>query len=133
LGQEGELVKVRFVVLFVVSWLACASDVVQKAPIRIPFTHSEGGQLMVSGSAGPGTQYSFVLDTGAGVSVLSKSLVEKLGGKPAGQFTGFRMTGERLDMQLYAIPELRVGPVVQAPALVAAWDVPDKALIVSVK
>jgi aromatic ring-cleaving dioxygenase len=50
-----------------------------------------------------------------GVSVLSKSLVDKLGEKPTGQFTGFRMIGERLDVQLYTISELRVGPMVQNP------------------
>jgi len=114
--------KIRLAVLFAVIWLAAAVAFAQKSPTHIPFTRSKDGLLMIPASTGAGTHYSFVLDSGAGLSVLSKNLVEKLGGKPAGQFTGFRMTGERMDLQLYTIPELRVGPVLQKAVLVGAWN-----------
>ena len=93
----------------------------------IPFTISaDTGLLMIPVSVGADQTIPFVLDTGSGVSVLSRSLVDKLGGKATGQFTGFRLTGERLDLQLFTIPELRVGPVLQRNALVAEWDGLDK-------
>jgi len=75
----------------------------------VPITTSPDGLLLVSDSLGPGVNAHFVLDTGAGVTVLAPSLIEKVKGKPAGRFTGFRMTGDRIDLALYSIPELRVG------------------------
>jgi hypothetical protein len=112
--------------LFFAVWIAAAPAIAQKAPTSIPLIRFEGGLLMISGSVGAENQCSFVLDTGADLRVLSKSLVEKAGGVPTGQFTGFRMTGERLDVQLYTISELRVGPVLLSPALVGGWDGLDK-------
>ncbi len=72
------------------------------------------------------TPIQVVFDTGAGIDVFAPSLIEKVHGKPAGQFTGFRATGERIDLALFIIPELTVGPVVKKDVLVAAWDVLDK-------
>jgi Aspartyl protease len=118
--------EIRRLVLFALASFATATAATEKPPVSIPFTRSESSVLMVSGSAGTGSQYSFILDTGAGFSVLLQSLVEKLGGKRAGQITGFRETGERLDVQLYTVPELQVGPIVRKPALVGAWDGLDK-------
>lgn len=93
----------------------------------IPFTvSSETSLLMIPVSVGGDATIPFVLDTGSGVSVLSQSLVDKLGGKATGRFTGFRLTGERIDLQLFTIPQLRLGPIVQKNALVAGWDGLDK-------
>jgi hypothetical protein len=93
----------------------------------IPFTvSSDTGLLMIPVSVGGDQTTPFVLDTRSGVSVLSQSLVDKLGGKATGRFTGFRLTGERMDLRLFTIPELRVGPVLQRNALVAGWDGMDK-------
>jgi predicted aspartyl protease len=126
-SEKGDFwMEIRRLVLFALTWFSTVTPAGEKSPVSIPFTRSELSVLMVSGSAGTGSQYSFILDTGAGVSVLSKSIVEKLGGKRAGQITGFRETGERLDIQLYTIPELQVGPVVSKPALVAGSDRLDK-------
>lgn len=55
------------------------------------------------------------------MTVLSPSLVDKLGGTPAGILTGFRLTGERIDLQLFIIPEFRIGPMVQHHVVVAEW------------
>ncbi|MFZ1941398.1 MAG: retropepsin-like aspartic protease [Terracidiphilus sp.] len=81
---------------------------------------------MIPVSTGGAETTPFVLDTGSGVTVLAQSLVDRLGGKPAGRFTGFRLTGERIDLDLFTIPELRVGPVVRHDVVVAGWDGLDK-------
>lgn len=102
--------------------LSVATDA-QTGSRPIPFTvSSDTGLLMIPVSVGGDQTTPFVLDTGAGVSMLSQSLVDKLGGKATGQFTGFRLTGERLELQLFTIPELRVGPVLQRNVLVAGWN-----------
>ena len=89
----------------------------------IPFTVStDTGLLMIPVAVNGDQTTPFVLDTGAGVSVLSQGLVDKLGGRATGQFTGFRLTGERLDLRLFTIPELRVGPVLLRNVLVAGWS-----------
>jgi hypothetical protein len=108
-------------------WLSSVAGHAQTDIRPIPFTVSpETGLLMIPVSVGGGETTPFVLDTGSGISVLSQSLVDKLGGKPAGRFTGFRLTGERIDLQLFTIPELRLGPVVEKNALVAGWNGLDK-------
>jgi Aspartyl protease len=106
--------------LLATAWFA-GVIVAQRPPERIPFAPASDGLWRISGSTGSADPHEFILDTGAGITVLSQRLVVKLGGKPAGQYTGFRMTGERLDLQLYTIPELRIGPIVRKQVLVAGW------------
>jgi hypothetical protein len=38
------------------------------------------------------------------------------------QVLGFRLTGERMDLPLFIIPTIRLGPVVEDHALVAGWN-----------
>jgi hypothetical protein len=116
-----------FVGFILVGLLLSVATDAQTSFRSIPFTVcSDTGLLMIPVSVGGDQTTPFVLDTGSGVSVLSQSLVDKLGGKATGPFTGFRLTGERLDLRLFTIPELRVGPVRQRNALVAGWDGLDK-------
>jgi hypothetical protein len=91
----------------------------------VPFTVSPEGMLMVPARVG-GTAVHLIFDTGAGLDVLAPSLIQKVHGKPAGQFTGFRMTGERLDIPLFLIPELALGPVAKKDDLVGSFDLLDQ-------
>lgn len=95
-------------------------------PTSIPFTTNSDGMVIVPATLGGNISVHVILDTGAGLDVLAPSLIEKLHGKPAGQFSGLRMTGERLDIALFTIPELSVGPVVRKDVTVGTWDVLDK-------
>lgn len=45
-----------------------------------------------------GVEGLFALDTGGGISLISPQFAQKIGCKPWGVHTGFRLTGERLDM-----------------------------------
>ena len=95
-------------------------------PAAIPFTLNSDGMVVVTATLGGTIPMHVILDTGAGLDVLAPSLIEKVHGRPAGQFTGFRMTAERLDIALFIVPELAVGPVVKKDALVGTWDVLDQ-------
>ena len=95
-------------------------------PVSIPFTTNSDGMVILPATVGGSVPMHVIFDTGAGLDVLAPSLIEKVHGKPAGQFTGFRMTGERLDIPLFIVPELSVGPVRKENALVGSWDVLDK-------
>lgn len=94
--------------------------------VSLPFTTNPDGLMMVPAKVGGTIPIKVIFDTGAGLDALAPSLIQKVGGKPAGQFTGFRMTGERLDIPLFIIPELSIGPMVKKDALVGGWDVLDK-------
>jgi len=97
----------------------------KKAP-TLPFTTNPDGVVIVPVVLGGAIHADVFLDTGAGLDALAPSIVQKLQGKPAGAFTGFRLGGERLDLPLFVIPELRIGPIVKKNALVSAWDVLDQ-------
>jgi hypothetical protein len=60
-----------------------------------------------------------IVDTGAGLDVFAPSLVQKAGGKPSGQFSGFRATGERIDVPLFIVPEIPTGPLVRKNVLLS--------------
>ncbi|HSL22695.1 MAG TPA: hypothetical protein VK886_14270 [Vicinamibacterales bacterium] len=92
----------------------------------IPFTTAHEGRVVVSARAAGDVPLKVILDTGAGLDVFAPTLIAKLGGKPAGQFTGFPMSGERLDLPLFVIPELSIGPLVKKDALVGSWEVLDE-------
>ena len=95
-------------------------------PTSVPFTTNSDGMVIVPATLGTDISVHVILDTGAGLDVLAPSLIEKLHGKPAGQFSALRMTGEHLDIALFTIAELSVGPVVRKNVLVGTWDVLDK-------
>jgi hypothetical protein len=95
-------------------------------PVAVPFTTNADGMVVLPAMLGSDRPIHVILDTGAGVDVLAASLVAKVQGKPAGQFTGFRMFGDRLSLPLFVIPELTVGPVRKSQVVMSSWDVLDQ-------
>jgi hypothetical protein len=108
------------------SFLAALPLLAKPKSASIPFTTTPDGLVVLPATVGKTIPIHVIFDTGAGLDVLAPSLIEKLHGKPWGQFSAFRMTGERLDMSLFVIPELSIGPVVKKDAVVGSWDVLDK-------
>jgi hypothetical protein len=100
--------------------------VAQSNAWTVAFTANSDGMPIIPVTVGEATPLTLILDTGAGLAVLAPSVIEKVHGVPAGQFTGFRMTGERLDIPLFTIPRLVIGPTEKKDVLVGSWDVLDK-------
>ncbi len=70
-----------------------------------------------------GDTLRFLFDTAGGVTALSPRLAERLGCAPNGRLTGYRMTGERLDLPTCDGVSLRVGPLdVRTDAVVLSLD-----------
>jgi hypothetical protein len=113
-------------VVIVVLLIAISAVAASKKPVEIPFTSSPEGLLIVPATLGGTIPAHLIFDTGAGLDVLAPSVVEKLHGKPAGEFTAFRMRGDRLDVSLFIVPEIAVGAMVKKNALVGTWDLLDK-------
>ena len=111
-----------------VAFLACSLPALAEPalPSSIPLTTNPDATLTIPATLGSDTQIRVMLDTGAGIDIFAPSLIAKVHGRPAGQFTGFRMFGERLDAPLYVLPRLAVGPVVKQDVVVAGWELLDK-------
>ena len=93
-------------------------------PVVIPITLAEG-LVYIPATLDDSLSLSVILDTGAGLDVLATSQVRRVGGRPTGVVTGHRMTGERLDIPLWVVPNLQVGPLASTDAVVGSWDALD--------
>jgi hypothetical protein len=116
----------RTVTFTLFSLLAAIPLLADSKAVSIPFATTPDGLVIVPATVGGTIPIHVIFDTGAGLDVFAPSLIERLGGKPAGQFTAFRMTSERLDIPLFIVPQLAIGPVVKNDAVVGSWDVLDK-------
>jgi len=88
----------------------------------IPMEPYVAGLVVVSATVN-GQRGTFLFDTGEGVSIVTPAFAEKVGCKPWGQITGFRLTGERLDApHCDGLTYEMAGTRFQAPA-VGVFDV----------
>lgn len=116
--------KMKFVLLSIC--LALCIPVVsfsQSQKNEIPFTLLESGHILVKAKI-DGVEGNFIFDTGAGLTVFVKSFFEKLKQvtKEDGGYTGFRATGERLDIDLYKVKNVEFGPVKKAVEEISYLD-----------
>ena len=94
-----------------------------RAQSIVPLTILEEGHLVVKVSINdvPG---NFIVDTGGGITVLSKNFASKLTPlkKQDGNFTGFRATGEKMTLDLYTVDQLSMGSFIEKSSTVAIVD-----------
>lgn len=78
---------------------------------EVPLTILEGGYIIVPLTVNDSIPANFILDTGAGVTVMSSGFFEKIAdsSEACGFFTGFRHDGDRLDGELYSINSIDLG------------------------
>lgn len=94
--------------------------------MRFPFRLADNGWILIEVKVSDDSVGEFLLDTGAGIHVISKKLLDRgLNTKPAGHFTGFRHTGERIDLELFQIASLNIGDFRQEDPIVSTWDALD--------
>lgn len=94
--------------------------------MRFPFKLSNNGWVIIEVKVSDNIVGEFLLDTGAGIHVISKKLLLRgLNPKPAGHYTGFRHTGERMDLELFQIASLNIGDFRQETPIVTTWDALD--------
>jgi hypothetical protein len=76
----------------------------------IPIEILESGHIIIKAKVN-GVDGKFFFDTGGGITLLTKQFSEKVKGlnKQDGVFTGFRSTGERLDLDLYKAEKISIG------------------------
>jgi hypothetical protein len=69
-----------------------------------------------------GVSSTFLLDTGGGVTTITPQFAERIGCRPWGRLTGYRMFGDRLDMQRCDGTRIRSGGFDLGTATVAVYD-----------
>lgn len=89
--------------LILTAFMACISIAVQAQTI-IPINITPEGHILLKSTIN-GVEGSFIFDTGGGLDVITKKFADKLKSlRPQdGGYTGFRATGERIDVELYTI------------------------------
>jgi hypothetical protein len=91
----------------------------QEYPVQI----TDEGYIIVEVKLADSIKANFILDTGAGAIVLSGKSFEKIKDKAesSGYFTGFRNDGDRVDGEIYRIPSLAIGDVIQKDVLIGIY------------
>jgi hypothetical protein len=89
----------------------------------IPFQLLESGHILVKAKV-DGVEGKFIFDTGAGITVFTKTFFEKLPYKKQqdGGYTAFRATGERLDIDLFQVRNVEFGTYKQTVQEVSYFD-----------
>ena len=106
--------KPRFLVLLLI--LFCGSfNAFSNIAQEIPFQLLPSGHLLVTAKVN-GIEGKFIFDTGAGLNLFTKKFLDKVPGvvQEDGGFTGFRATGERLDVNLVKVSNFELGIYKQA-------------------
>ena len=99
----------------------CASPPAARAVDTIPFTDGSGGLVQIQASVNGAAPVPMLVDTGAGVDVLSSSL----GGRyvvVTGKYVSLRLSGERVDLPLGTVNSLTSGKVVFDAPHVGIWS-----------
>jgi hypothetical protein len=109
-----------------IAWSPSVGPPVPGLPVSIPFTTTDEGLVVIPATVQGTVPVHLIFDTGAGFDVLAPSLIARLHGIPSGWYTGFRMWGDRIDIPLYTIGELAVGPIVRKNVTVGGWDLLDQ-------
>jgi len=107
--------------------LGCATTPPKPDSPAVPFRYaSHFLTVPVSLSRGATTvETRFVLDTGIGVSLISKALCERLGCKVTGEHTGKRMSGQEIRVPLATVPSVRFGARAVKDLPVGVFDLGD--------
>lgn len=90
------------------------------AQTSLPVELNADGMMVVRAAAHGQPPGRFVIDLGSGIEVLSGAYAQRVQRGPAGHFTGFRSTGERVDVPRVRIAPIELGPIM-TPADAVVW------------
>lgn len=89
----------------------------------VPFEYFEKTFIVVPVTIDDSIQTKFILDTGIGINLISKSLCEKLACKVSGSHTGKRMSGQEVTIPMSSVPALSVASLRQTDVPVGVFDI----------
>lgn len=125
-GSVQSALKLALIIPTLVASLAsCAlqqATPVSRRPTVIPLSFFGADSLPMLQVELAGRRLPFILDFGAGITIVSKQLCDTIGCSPAGRMAGFRHTGEMLELPLVSLPALQLGPIRQTQLPGAVMD-----------
>lgn len=89
--------KLKVRILAAAIFQIVASTALCAEPTILSLDLFQGKQFTVDAKVG-GVKRTFLFDTGEGITMISPGVARDIGCQPWGNITGFRMTGERLDV-----------------------------------
>ncbi len=93
---------------------------------KFPFEYWQEELISIHMTVNDGFEGEFIFDTGSGIHAFSEGFFRKLDTQPAGYYTGFRSTGQRLDFELFQASSLALGQLEQKNPLVVYWRYLDR-------
>ncbi|MBS1955193.1 MAG: clan AA aspartic protease [Cyanobacteria bacterium SZAS-4] len=101
-----------------------SESLADSATTGIPIRYAAGHMIVIPVKVND-IETNFVLDTGAGVNVISQTLAEKLACRSDGKVTGQRMSGQKVTMKLVNLSSLRIGSCRKKNLPMATWKLED--------
>jgi hypothetical protein len=104
--------------------LLLLTTTVSHAQSAIPFELTPQGHIMLRAKVN-GVEGNFILDTGAGLTLITKTFSDKVGSlhKQDGSYTAFRATGEQLTADLFNAETVALGNFVERNPVLTIFDV----------
>lgn len=90
---------------------------------EIPFSYFDNTFMVVSVEINDKYRRDFILDTGIGVNLISKSLAEKLNCKIQGEHVGRRMSGQEIRVSMTSLPSLSINSYKAENVPVGVFDI----------
>lgn len=110
----------RFVMIVSVAVVCVSRDKATQVGKRtFPITITKNGFILVNVRVSDAVNGRFILDTGAGINLVSNSMVRRVASTPRGRFTGIRYDGEPVNLELKQIKSLSIGRFRQEKPVVA--------------
>ncbi|MCE3013283.1 MAG: retropepsin-like domain-containing protein [Proteobacteria bacterium] len=106
--------------LFFIS--SCSTTPKGEVPMEIPFSYVEQSFILVPLKINDTITGKFVLDTGIGVNLISKSLCERLKCVGKSSHTGKRMSGQELTIPISEVESLSFGSIRLTKVPVGVFD-----------
>ncbi len=79
------------------------------SPTELPFTLYRGYAIVVQGAIGKLERLNFLIDTGAGITVLDRKIAQKL--RLVGTAEQLSVYNEKVPTEMAVLPALRLGPI----------------------
>lgn len=96
----------------------------QEGQVSVPLELTSQGVILVRGSVDTITT-TFSLDTGVGSYFISQKAFERISSRPLGTHVSFDIDGRRQKRQLFEIPSLSIGGILEINPAVGIWNMLD--------
>jgi predicted aspartyl protease len=108
--------------LFLISCSHSPGETSDGKPVSTPFIYTENTSITIPVSVNGMTPKNFILDTGAGINIISKSICESIGCQTTSQFSGKRMSGQEIKVPMSIVSSLEISGLKKTHLTVGIFD-----------